>query len=464
MSHTQPGVSIRGHSVLNQKPKTWVILVTWVTDLTWILALLCFAIKVFHFSPVPRSKNIALFAVFIVLAWLIQQLIWGGTLGHLIWRLRLIDPQSKKPIRDPRRVFDSQLVQSAALGLTGASTGIFLSVILMTGSFWVARDVFWKHPLLLTATSAELKPFVPETSPSSQWSVIPFFYSIGAWPKNYFGKPVLFSLPYEKGPPTHFIGHIIARWEMPDIKLTIEGPNTPDPDLVPDILRACLLTSWDTSVTCLKKRERALLKHIQEIRSAVGAKDWVVQWFEISNPSSPSGERPQGIYLSGQNANKAQDRYIFINSKGTQQAFILDRPLTPEGQRAKEIFEQSVRSQLMFSDLNAGRAWVDRQLAQTQLDELKNMAGNETFIPKLAEIEALLISKISVDPKTYDSYYHLGGLSFLLARHALKSRNLEWSAIAHPMVLSSYKYAYDIDPKDPRTNQLKSIWQDTKKF
>lgn len=475
-----PTAEVRGLSAFRGRPSWEARTGARLLDTAWVIAIYALILRLTDASPIPHRTDI--FGLLALgLAWFaLQYALFGGTVGQWTWRLSRTD-SAKKRIRWllPNSFFKSELLQEALPSRTSRSTAVFLTLVTFLACGYTLRETYWKHPLLAQADIWDLKAYVPST-PEAQasWRIAPYFFALGAWPKSFDGHPILYSLPYAKGPPTQFIPEIVARWEMPEVKLTIEGPKTPDA-IDPEVLRDCLTSHWERT-SCLRIREASLLRHVQLARGALGApKRWKVRWFEVDNPSLPPSDRPRGIFLSAEGRYRSQDRFILITPKGAHQAFVLDRPNGPQGDLARMMFEQAIRSQRVSGELTAGRAWVDRELSATRMDDLLKMEKSDAqFIDKVAEIQSLLLSKISVEPRTFDAYYHLGGTALLLARRASQYNrtptsqsavlpgegSTEWSAVALPMAQSAWRYAKDINPGDPRTAQLEDIWLDTKKF
>jgi hypothetical protein len=198
--------------------------------------------------------------------------------------------------------------------------------------------------------------------------------------------------------------------------------------------------------------------------SALKPRRWQIRWFSVDNPVLMAEEQPQGIFLSAMNRGHVQERYILISPSGTQQAFILDRGANAKGIQAHELFQQAIQSQRVSEQLGSGRAWINRELAGAKLDRILKEKDPIRFVSDLTEIQALLLAKISVDPATYDSYYHLGGTALMLAKFAKSQHNSEWSAAAVPMVESAYRYAQDVQPRDPRTAQLQNMALEVKGY
>ena len=135
-----------------------------------------------------------------------------------------------------------------------------------------------------------------------------------------------------------------------------------------------------------------------------------------------------------------------------------------EGIRAEEIFHRAMGSLRVSNDLNPGRAWIDRQLQSVDLGKILSSAMTESTVTQLSKVQALLLSKLTVNAGSFDSYYHLGGTALLMLKLAEKTNQSDWSVNAKSMVSSAYRYAKDIAPKDPRLPKLQNIWLDAEKY
>src|SRR5262249_3796862 len=148
--------------------------------------------------------------------------------------------------------------------------GIFLTVAIALASVYGGIQTLRRHPLFLDAQPVRLEAFAPSPS-DHEWSVMPLFYSLGAWPKEYLGHPVFYELPYEKGPPSHFVGKVVMRWEMPNIKLTVEGPRTPVPGIQRQEIQDC--AQKISTLKCFFLRQAELGRHLLEMKR-VGPTAW----------------------------------------------------------------------------------------------------------------------------------------------------------------------------------------------
>lgn len=358
-------------------------------------------------------------------------------------------------------------VRPALLILTGALVAIGMALAAI-------QSPLAGHPLLLRAERQLLPAFAPTQTELDDglWSVRAYYYSLGAWPARFGGAPVLHSVPYQKGPPQQFLGRFVALWEAPEVRLAIEGPKTPTRGqdageaagaaIDPALMQLCLgsLRIAEASLMeCLRIRRAALGRHIEEMRQ-VGSADWQLRWFEVES-ALPGAERARGFHLRAQGPRKIEERYVLVNSKGVHQAVILQREIGERGDQASELLEKSIRSQRLFATLDPGRAWTDRELSGIRLKELSEIQGHREFGVRIADIQSLLVSKISVEPRSLDAFFHLGGTSLLLMQRASQSGILEWIALGRQNLQAAARYAEDVGIQqghtDPRLKRIREM-------
>lgn len=471
MSRVIPFPLIKGHTAYNRRASLGVRALVVSADVSLIVSAFCEISRYLNRPPVPRVSWLVMLAGGYLLYHLILKQVFKRTLGEFFLDL--------KPSPHSAGRWNSEMFQHEKVTFTGAITGIFLTGSSILLASWSTREYVWKHPLFMTIESVKLAPFFPQKQtelPDSgeEWSITPFYYLMGAWPKTYTHRPVFYSLPYRKGLPNRFIDHIVARWEMPDIQVTFEGPRTPSPAPPREEIKRCLfnqaLTGLLTRVSCFRFREAALMRHIDEIHEVFpkpGALKWKIQWILVENPAIPPEEQAQGVFLSVQGPERSLDRAVLITARGTHQAITLQYPNGSQGEHAASTFDQAIRSLRISDDLAMGRAWVERTLENTRLSEIESTGDSTDLVRKLAETQALLISKITVDPKTFDTYFHLGGTAYMLLKLSLRNPSTpgseDWSAVAKPMIQSVLRYAQDLSPQEKRIPQLQSFWIEAQK-
>jgi len=458
-------LNVRGYSTQTRPAPTGVRGGAWCVDLAMGWAVFTVLITTLKLPPAPRLWWAPFAILVLVILYFALKATVKRTLGECIWGLRM------SPDGADRLWYTAKLT-SVHFGWVRVSVGFVATLVLWMGAIQVGSLLLGQNPVWTQAESRNLSAFFPDSEKSpleAEWSIEPFFYSLGAWPKTFRGKPVFYELPYEKGPPSVFVGHIVARWELPNIRVTFEGPKTPDAVKSGAVtrlqIRNCILSRPATSsLACLDIREESLLRHIREM-SALGLSNWELKWLSVNNTALPPEDQVQGIYLSAQNETRGQDRVILITAGGTHQALILDYPVSSAGGFARKIFEQSIRSVRMSDDLGPGRAWVDRQLESIQLDNLKSEKDPTIVAYRMAGIQASLIAKISVNPEVFDSYYHLSGTTLILAKTAAQSHQAEWTAEARPLIQNLWRYGTDISSVgDPRLHQLQDFWLEAQKL
>lgn len=440
---------VRGLSACNRAAKIHSRIVSLLVDFAAFFGPFCFALSRMDIVPVPSAAIVASMLTSFFALLFVQRKIFKASLGQWIWKLRITS---------------KGVLQLEHYHLANISSAISLTLLILGFAFWAGRVSIFSSPVWKQEGRVALLPFAPEADKKDEWLVAPFFYALGAWPLVFEKQPVLHTLPYRKGPPNRFVAQVTARWQMPDITLTLEGPRTPIPADESRRLKTCFHSASPiTAIACASLKERALGRHLREM-SGLRPTEWTIRWVSVQNPSLKEEEHAEGVYLSASSPLRAQDRFVLITSSGTHQSFILNRPVSSKGLLARRTFEQVLGTLRVPAKLSIGRQWVNRSLASTQLGQIRPESASAEILPRLARIQALLISKISVDPRTYDSYFHLGGTAMMLARFASKEKNFDLSAVAKPLLQASVNYAEDINPDDPRTSQLQDLWIDAKKL
>lgn len=456
----RPVTEVKGHSAFNVPASANLRSAALLVDCCVALVVYFACVRIFRLSPIPSAMNGIILALSIAGSWVAGRISLGATFGEALWKLRPLRLDKGKPelfqLRGTR-VFQAERLNRFQLVSCAAAT-----VFALAASTWYGNETVLKHPLFVQATLWEMDAYAPDNS-HQEWIRAPFYYSVGHWPRTFSGQPVLYSLPYEKGPPHRFIGHIVARWDAPDVKVTFEGPRTPAEIFPASVIKQCMLSAWNQSTECIRVREETLSRHIAEMKD-VAPESWEVKWFKVSNPGIPAVEQPQGIYILAKSREQLEERFILVTGKGTHQAISLERTQSVAGEKARLMFLQALRNQRVTHELAVGRAHVNRDLASIKLDSLYSLKEPQAFIKRLSEVQALLVSKISVEPKTFDAYFHLAGISLLLVEKASQLNNPSLTTAAKPMIQSALKYAKDIDPKNPRTAQIENIWLDARKY
>ncbi len=201
LGFSEPAPQIRGAGTLNSVAPPLVKILTWIVDLS--LGLIAFSISFWFFWFSPK------FVLLLLTAWVLISiairftfiLLFGASLGESLWNLR----RRKIATSEETGIFWSGKIDSHTPKI---ATGVLMFVALLFVQF-----TFLRHPLWMRATEISIPTFLPQSEDSFKFA--PFFFALGAWPTRFNEKPIFYSIPYEKGPPQQFIGHVVARWDMP---------------------------------------------------------------------------------------------------------------------------------------------------------------------------------------------------------------------------------------------------------
>ena len=487
-----PGTTeVRGSRAVYRKAPLHLRALSTLIDGAWVILLYWVAVRFIGVSPYPKAGVIVAFLALCGIAWSLQIATLGASLGQRILGLQYLNSQHR-PLRSPRNLLATlwfrvgkrrrspapyTLTQKERL-TSGASVFAWGLAIGLPGfALTQVFLLFQEHPLTRSVRLMDIPRYSVSESPNpTEWKTLPFYYALVPLPNRFDGDPVLFALPYEKGPPKDFLGKVIARWKLPDIRLVIEGPKTPERTAPQEELRHCLLSGI---LECWTLREHALKRHLDELRD-FGATRWELSWFEVKNPLLPASERPQGIYFAGwdRGRDRVQERWILINKQGRHQTFILERDLQASGELASSLMRQSIGGMQLLGDLAAPRAFVAGLIENVNLATLEGEQDAWRLAIQLAEVQAILLSKITVDPKEIQPFLHLAGTSLYLLKQSLRTRKSppagmspiklglleEWTAALKPLIHSCLRYAQDIDPKDANTLRIEQIWLEAQRL
>ena len=194
--------------------------------------------------------------------------------------------------------------------------------------------------------------------------------------------------------------------------------------------------------------KKALQRPIQEMER-MSPSEWKLAWFSVLGGGESSA---QGFMLEAANAVQVETRYVLVNAQGRHQAFILHTKKDSDGETARSLLRQAISGLRSLNDLREARVFIDRELSDTHLTQ-------NPSLDELAQVQAELISKISIDPASFEAYYHLAGTALLAAK---KDANL--SSFAKPLVLNAYLFAKDVAPSDSRLPALEDLTLEAKKF
>jgi hypothetical protein len=412
-SSNSPGPQVRGHNVVLKPARPVFRLLSGAADVGMglgLLAIYAASSGALEKLPLPWSRWAGIALLAWIVPWIVLRVLFGRSVGEAFWGLRA-RPGARRPFairtlqQSPR--FD---------GKKAAIASFLTAVLLASGALGLSR-AFARHPLLVPATELSLEPSLPirqgaEGISAENWRVLPFFYTLGSWPVAYDGRPVLYSIPYEKGPPRHFVGRVHAKWgDSLKTRLTLEGPKTPQGAGSREEIHSCVAGSRAGTAPCLFTRDRTLSRHGREMQGLKPAR-WEIKWFRVENAALGSESETQGVFLRAESQAHGQDRYLLINSSGVQQAIYLEYPME-EAARARGVLETAIRSLRSASQVTEGRLWIDKELSNVRMDPSER---DKMSARRLTNLQSLLVAKLSVDPSVFDAYFHLAGTAILMLR------------------------------------------------
>lgn len=339
-------------------------------------------------------------------------------------------------------------------GRANIAVAIFAGTVFTLGSTFY---LWMRDPTLRPLPARTLALFAPDSANGADWQVLPFFYATGAFPVRLFAKPgapssemkgelsVEFSLPYEKGPPTRFLGKVTAFWRELDSRLTLTGPLSVASPATPEALQRCF-GGW---FRCAADRRKIWTNSVApQIAGRTLVENF---WFTTDNPFLGTDERPQGIYLrTSADRGRVREAYFLVGPKMAIQSLILDRPDRAEGEVASETLRKIVGSLRMSGDLQAPRAFVNPKLAALRI-------GPKSSLAELVAAEGYLLAKVSIEPKEVESFYHLGGLALTLFHAAKREGRVELAASSKTIVKSTLRFARDVDANSKRLGEMEKF-------
>ena len=240
--------SVKGHSAFSRPATIGLETAAFIMDLGLSLCIFFMALRLFGISLIPHWNWLIFVPLLFVLSVAAQKRFARRTLGERVWSIRAlaVDQEGR----------DWKLFQIQNYGPLQWFRGIFLTASSWIFALFILQNAYEGNPRWLRSEIWKLQPFMPQIGSPQEgisWHVLPYFYTLGAWPNLYDEKPIFHSLPYKKGPPNVFLEEVTAYWRNPDIKITYEGPKTPeghrtDPkdSSYRTKIRRCLGPTWTT--------------------------------------------------------------------------------------------------------------------------------------------------------------------------------------------------------------------------
>ena len=290
----------------------------------------------------------------------------------------------------------------------------------------------------------------------SLWTILPYGYTLGPWPRNFHGEPIVTKMTYQKGPPAKFIQHMVQIWKPIEVELSLEGPKTIDSALSALEWKNCLMSRHLCSDAKKKLASYALADLIK-----LHAKELSIKWFDGLDPLSA-----RGIPIHFEADTYFIDRYVVFTEKGVAQAFSLKYANNPIGLEAKDLFSKMMGGLKVKDDIEGSKIWIQNKIKLVNLDQIRKISDTKLRYAKMIEAQSLIFSHLSVDPSTLTPFFHLAGITHLLAMDLLKQEkkyyeNQEsWILSAKPLLETLITYAKDFEHPETFVQNMEALLQD----
>jgi len=286
--------------------------------------------------------------------------------------------------------------------------------------------------------------------------VLPFGYTLGLWPAYFEEEPIVTKLTYQKGPPHQFLEKIIQVWRPVEVELEISGPHTIEEGMSASAWRTCFENSFECRSD--KKKFLAAIYPDENLHANDSAE---LTWFDSLDLLAA-----RGTHLKIQSQTYRIDRYTVITEKGATQTFSLKTVKGPIGEKARELFVKTLSGLKVKEDLQSSREWIQNKIKSVRLDEIKNIANPKLRLVRLIQIQNWIYSLLSVDPTQIEPFFHLAGVTHLLAMELLKSKTIyfpnqeAWILNLKPLFETLLAYSKDFPNSEAPVKNIETLLQD----
>jgi hypothetical protein len=287
-------------------------------------------------------------------------------------------------------------------------------------------------------------------------SILPYGYTLGPWPQSFAGEPIVTKLTYQKGPPLKFLEKITQVWRPVEIELEIFGPKTIKANMTASDWRNCFASAF----ACHSEKE-LFVSEIFPDRKQHKRDKVELTWVDSLDPLAP-----RGTHLQIDAATYQIDRYTFITEEGATQTFSLQSVKTEEGEQARVLFKKTLSGLKVKEDLQSARAWIQTKIKSVNLDQTRSIRDPKLRLERLIQIQNWIYSLLTVDPTHVEPFFHLAGVTHLLAIELLKTDQVyfksqeAWILSFRPLFETLLAYAKDFPNDQAIVTNIESLLQD----
>ena len=321
---------------------------------------------------------------------------------------------------------------------------LLLGLIVIT-TFWLYRVS--KNPLSGTLEKEWLE------HKDSNWQVLPYGYTLGPWPSQFRNEPSVTKLTYSKGPPKKFLQSITQLWQPVEAELTLLGPRTLQEGMNQSQWKQC----FEASFSCNFKRKKVLDYIAHKKDDGILSK---VTWFDHLETNGA-----RGVHLFWDYSKFQIDDFVILTENGIAQGFELKTVKSDVGDEARSLLYQILGSLSVKEDLTSSREWIQNKIRSVQLAQVQKIVAPKERLTQLIEIQNWLFSLLTVDPTNVTPFFHLAGVTHLLALDLIKLQTTyfenqeSWIITAKPNLDTLLKYAQDFG-NDSIPKQIEALIQD----
>ena len=286
--------------------------------------------------------------------------------------------------------------------------------------------------------------------------ILPFGHTLGPWPQEFKGEPIVTRLAYLKGPPRKFLDSMTQVWRPVEAEVVITGPKT--------VLREFKIQDWrkcfQSEFTCITEK-RAFWARVFPERGSHEEDEVRADWFESMDPKGA-----RGVHLIVKSKTYQIDRFAIITENGVVQTFSLKSVLNPIGLDARELFFKTLGGLKVREDLQNAKAWIETRIKGVNLEEIKRIPDLKERFKRLILVQNWIYSYLSVDPASAPSYFHLAGVTHRIAMDLLKTKeplfeNQEsWILSFEPLLTTLIRYLQDFPGQETLVKNMEALLAD----
>ena len=288
----------------------------------------------------------------------------------------------------------------------------------------------------------------------SSWNTLPYGYTLGPWPSDFEGEPIVTKMTYQKGPPQKFIQAMTQVWKPVEVEVTLEGPKT--------VIAGKTAAEWKqcfgSSFSCGSEKQQFLEYAFPHLKKTSAL---TVKWFDNLDPQGT-----RGVHFHIDAGSYQIDRYSIISEQGVVQNISLKFVANPVGLEAQTQFIKIIGGLKVKDDLTSARDWIQTKIKSVELNSIRAISDPKLRLRRLIQVQNWIFSHLSVDPTQMAPFFHLAGVTHLLTMDLLRmqkpifSSQESWILNSKPLLESLISYTRDFQNSEQPVRNIESLLQD----